>query len=677
KMQKAVQERDYPTMALYAAGIYALYKSIEKLSGGKDSEIRKWMMYGVAAYAGHRFLQNAGYDLLKMSGFKDRDYEVAGTPFEIMDKYIKNKPEYKDFDYEIAFRCSEVKLTTMDKLLSKAHKKGDYFIHPSAFPGIFPNLSKEYAFEMGLGEHGLKDNVGMSNKKFTAAQREYIRVGKQLYLTAKALRTIYNETLYQDENSDYHNIPYEEAIKDPTRKFAKVVHLLFAARTYNTPDAETPIFERSIEEAEKHLSDIFKGEEIVEAALGSGHFSGTLKGFPVVFVKDGESYKVYLRNDYKDKRNPGNKYTEVPLSGPNTASRASTAMRAVDSRMAELMAPLQNAGGRVLTQPGYVDGRWQTEIQLPAATEFGVANGQKRIGVLTPREDGKGLVFKVEGTNVRINIDQGIGRQFDGAIAVLPKIMNQTEFKALHVFSNGRRLSIKDATPGDKKLTLLIGKNRFELEVEYDNTADSFSIVGAQERTLLKSASFANEYIDALGADDNFELNDTVNDWKQLIEKSAPENFVSYFFKALAQETSNGQLDGINLDLISGSVPEYFATMILDSSRNEAYQRLRRRIKGCTTLAQVETARREELQDFNDRLKGLYNKISAENARLGRAGKTWDRDEFMARVIDPIRSSSSISERYSSSRADLEYLVYKLSLPGLSSVNCLIRLLQN
>ncbi len=676
KFRKAIRERDYATAGMYALGVWAIYRSIKELTAGKEGVTVKWIAYGLAAYTGHVFLKNAGYDVLKLAGFRDQDYEVKGTPLEAVDNILKSNPMYRkmaeDIDYPILLKVSEVNLVDLDDLFEKSNTKGIQFIHPTEFPNIFPDLAKKAGFTTGITGGGLNDYTGESNEKLTPSQKEYIRVGKQLYKIALAMRSVYNETLKKD-NSNYKGISYRDAIQTDTRKLGKVRHLIGAVQDY-APTHERSLFTEKAKETEARLAAAFNGKDAVlhlDIASGkNGHYAGFIRGFPVVFVDTGNAYRIYLKNQYRGVDAPGTNHVgEVPKEGPHDGVAADTVLRGVEQRMHELLGPFL-PGGRALSPmasdyPKFVRGQWVREVELPGASEFGIA-ASKTEAVLIPHKDGKGITLKV-GDKVRIDVNEAIAKQYPVSIALLPKIYSQQEFHALKVLANANQLKIEDATPGDKIVTLLVGGGDTPVNLKYNDTSKKFEFVTAtDEKALIQSGNFANEYIKALEGDEYFELNKNIAILTELIGSSAPQNFVAYFFKAIAQETNKSPLDGLNFDLTSGSVPENFASMILNVSKAETMARLSREIAKAENLKDVESARINILQDFNSRIESIIKRLEQENTNLIKGDDSWERDSFMSAIVDQIRSASSESRTYSDSRADFEYLVYKLNLPGIT-----------
>lgn len=686
--QKAIRERDYATAGVYALGIYALWQTVGKKIFGDDHhaggdaahkgfDYKKWLLIGAAAYCGNKFLKNAGYDVLRMAGLKNIDAEVKGTPMENLQN-ILSQNEYaeqmKDLDYGLVLRMSDQRLTTLEDLYQQSNKNGIQFIHPREFPAIFPDLKNVWSFKMGIGEQGLKDYVGMSNTKLSPNEKEYISVGQQLYKLALAMRVTYDNTLHKDHD-EYKGKTYEDALSNSTLKNSKVRHLMEATSDYTARDAGGLFSGKKLQEVAAKLRE--GTDKVLEnngftlgSELGAGHFEGKLRGFPVVVVVDKDGYRVYLRNQYGKTYNkmPGRNFKLIPFEGAGMKRGADEVLDMVNKRMADLLKPLQGIRGRNQSVPKYVNGLWECDVTLPGSAEFKI-NAVSTKAIITPDAFGDGVTIQTE-NGVRIDLNEEISKQNPVEVALIPKIYSQKEFHALKVFANADLLRIRDDKPGDGGLvTLLIGKNRLKLDVKFDASTNKFSIVHTPpmlppEQQLIQNPAFAQEYIEALDADEHFELNKNIRNLTELIKKSAPEGFVKHFFTSLSQQNATSAVSGFNLDTLSGSIPENFTDMVLKTSKTEVMERLRRAISKSSTLEEVEEARKTIIQDFNDRLVGIGKVIGEENVKLEKEGEKWDRDKFSARVIDRIRKASCISNAYAFAKSDFEFMVYKLPLPG-------------
>jgi hypothetical protein len=668
KFSKAIREKDWATAGIYALGIYAIYKTMSKLKdtdgGGKALT---WLTYGAAAYAGTIFLENAGYDVLSMAGFRNKDYMLKGTPLAVMKQVLQQQPGMQnvaeDLDYGIAMKMAEVNLNDLHSLYEESNQNGIRFIHPYQFSKIFPDLAGEWTFGKTMGQGGLKDYVGSSNENLKPGQRRYIETGKQIYNLAVAMQAIYEGTLMKD-HPEYKAIPYEQIINDPTIKMGKVRHLLGAIAPYGIDRQKNGLVSSDkFEEARATMREAFGAEygfKIDTQPNENGDYLGTLMDYPVVFVPVDGAYRIYLKSDYEGKL-PGLKYiAELPIEGKNAPAEAQKAIKAVSARMGELLGYYKFAGNSL---PIYQNGGWQADVTLPGVAEFDL-NDSGSVAELVPDPDGNSVSVKLS-NGIQITVDQEIAKLYPATAALLPSIIGQPEYRSLSVFAGAKQLKIVDPVANDGQITLLIGKDRKELELFYDPSTKTFLTIDEdKEKELIQSSGFSDGYVDALKENKSFELNVTAEKFKNLVKESAPEGVVTNFFGSLLEPNGPSPVKGFS-NRFSGDVPGNFAAMVIETSKIEVMEKLRRRAQGAESFKELEVIRDEVLQDFNDKLKSIYDETVAKNNELKLKDDNWDPTLFSAMVIDQVRLASSESNAYSESRIDFEQMAYTLDLPGI------------
>jgi|GEM_PF-4535796 len=653
-LQKAAQDRDYATLGIYAVGAYALWKTLgSKLfgddhgHGGGDHgghggiNWKNWALIGAAVYGADKLLKNAGYDVLKMAGFKGMDAEVKGTPLESMKGILAQSQyseEMKDFDYGIALTMSESKLSDLNKMMLDANKSGLHFIHPREFPALFPDLKDSWPFKMGQGEGSLKDYVGMSNTKLGGKEREYIRVGQQLYKLALALPVIYEKTLYKDHEK-YKGLSYDKMLADPSRGNLKVRHLMEAVSQYAPETAAGGLFSskkpQEIEEklrngTGKVLGDAGFTLDTAELQPGSGHFAGQLKGFPVVIVAVKEGYRVYLQNDYNDKKAynsaPGTKFTLIPAEGSGMERAAKDATAKVDARMKELMKKLKDEN-RTIGDLKYESGQWKTVTEFKGAADLGV-DPSKVPTLITVDELGKTIRLD----NGEPTADRYLER------VVLGRLLDQGEFHALRYFGAVKRLGI-NKTPGtnDGVCTLLIGKNKnISAEIKYVNGRFEFKNP-ADEKTMLASSGFKEEFRDALSEDEK--LNEVTKNWEKSIS-AAPSDYLKNFVRHIPDIFTRATLDnpfrGLSLDMIDGSVAKKYALNLIEAQKSLILAKVAAGIDGAQSLADVSKKVGQLYTPEIDKLNAVSNDFNRLVVQHEKDGKNVTEQEFNEAVISKI-----------------------------------------
>lgn len=654
-IQKAVAERDYATLGIYAVGAYAIWQTLgKKLFGGGDAhggdhgahgggvDFKKWLMIGAAVYGADKLLKNAGYDVLKMAGFKGMDAEVKGTPLESMNNILSQSQyaeEFKDLDNGIALTMSETKLTDLNELMLDANKSGVHFIHPRQFPALFPNLKSVWPFKMGQGEQGLKDYVGMNNTKLSASEREYIRVGQQLYKLAMALPIVYEKTLYKDHEK-YKGLDYKKMLQDPVRGTLKVRHLMEAVGQYAPEGVTGGLFSgkkpQEIEEKLRNGTGKVLGEngftmDTVELQPGSGHIAGQLKGFPVVVVATKSGYRVYLQSDYGDKKGynaaPGTKFTLIPLEGAGMERAAQDAVGKVDARMKELMKKLQDTNKNI-SDLTFASGQWKAITKFKGAEDLDVAESDVSTKV-TVDELGKTL---------RLDDGESTSDKYLERI-VIGKLLDQTEFHALRYFGAVKRLGMSKV-PGsnDGVFTLLIGKNKsVSVDIQYKAGRFDFKDPAQKDKMFASGSEFKEEFKSALGEDEK--LLEVTKNWEKAIS-AAPSDYVKNFVKHIPDIFTRATLDnpfrGLSLDAIDGSVAKNYAMSLIEAQKGLILAKLASGIDGSASLADISKKVGQIYTPNIDKLNSLSNDFTRLTVQHEKDGKNVTDEEFNEAVISKI-----------------------------------------
>ena len=663
KFTQAIKDHDWATAGLYCLGIYAMYKSYKSLSQENQDSVKKWLFYGVAGYCGYVFAKNAGYDILKMAGLRDDDAEVRGTPMEAI--AAMNLPEAEDLDYDIVLRMSEVKIGDLNDLFKEANRNGQNFIHPKQFPQIFPDLARIGYFPMGIGEQGLADNTGNMNKKLTPKQREYIRVGQQLYKLMLVLRAAYGKTLEKEEGKTF-----EKAMEDKVLRESKIRHFCAVFGLYAFPTYEAGImFNRTLEKAKEQLAVAFDayGDSKIGFSLSEaekdvskkpGIYKGAVMGFPVYFVysvKD-KNFKVYLANDFGGEDVPGKKYiAEIPLEGaPKQKAEVGKVVTAVTNRMDYLLRLVKTN----TEKPKFDGDSWTAKVKVPGNPEFDIAESET-LATIIPRDDGNGLTITMENGSVPFDLDAHNAERIPLSITLLQGLFRNPDTEALKPFNNANRLAVNDPVPGDQKFNITVANLAPSLEISYDKLTKKFTIVGGEE-ALVMNKEFGDAYVDALDADPNFALTNLINDLEKTMTVNCPTSVLSHVWDMITGGLPSGPVS------ISG-VPANYARMVLQNAKQTLLARLQKSLEGKKSLKDVEYQRKFILEDGYNRLSNVLQSINDKNSQLANSGEGWNQDEFM-RMLDMVRLSSTISSAYAYAQTEMEQAIYKLDLPG---VNCL------
>lgn len=632
EIQKAVKNRDYATMAVYGAGAYAIYKCYQEWFGGdKGGTIKKALMIGGALYAGNIFMQNAGYDVMKMMGLKDQNEEVEGTPLASL--FNLNMKETEGLDAKVVLRMSEVNVKDLYGEFQKVPKDGYGFIDPNQFPSIFPEFRGVPSYNLGLGEKGLNDYIGNADNKMSGRRREYVKMGNQLYILALSMRSAYEKTIQAESG-----VPFEKALEDPTIGKGKVRNFLEVIEAHAPSSLDAP---KDLDKVEGALKGAFDGDvgfSLDRFAEKAGHYQGTLLSYPVVYVYDSssKSYRVYLKPNYGGKDEPGTGFmARIPAdpASPTAKLEGAKALAKVEDKVEELV----KKNGKNDYAVKLEDGKWYATVKF----------GSKAFGI-EERTIKNEVTFGPLGDVVNFDNEKNA---LEGAI--LDKIMNQPEFAPLRPFANTKRVEIKNVDDKKKECSLIVGKSKIAFSLKFEK--DKFVEAGSTE--ALKNPLFVKDYIEALNEDGGFEINTLVKEIESEFKEGIPENYVSHFINSLTGEVNPDALDGFNLDIISGAAPEKFSQVILQSTKATAMYRLRSALYDAKKIGDIDTIRDKSLADMKTSLQSVLDVLRSHE-------EDWDRGEYMARVIDPLRKAGSISNEYSKHRAQVEGKVYSLALPN-------------
>lgn len=648
KFQEAVRDRDYVTAGMYIAGIWAIYKSYKKLSDGPNGDKAiKWLTYGAAVYAGNIFLKNSGIDIMKKLGMKDAEAEVMGTPLESLGRL--KIPQAKDIDYAVYLRTSEMKLASLHEKYEISNGKGVRFIDPALFPDEFPQF---------------KNKIPSDQEK----DHEYRRVGEQLYLVIHCLELGYDKTLKVDQGMEkYYQKDFKDVIyNDPVLKDSNVRQLTGILIRYAPAKYEKSLFEpEAIKKARERFQEVFAktdmGAHLDLAPLDKEKHivGGEIMKMPIVVVTDptAKRYKIYSKKDYNDKKGSIHSSKElgsIPFAGDATSDLADLRSN-ITQHVINLVNPISSTGGRVIVPPKYDRGKWIGKIQVPGAAKYDIAAHDGNIEIM-PREDG-GISIHIDGSPVDLNVDYLMDQGFPVAGVLLANMVSSDDMAALRGIYGSGKLRFSKELGNDSS-----GNPKFEITacgekipVTYDKTAKKFSIELADQEKLLQNSLFRREYSESLANSPNIkELFDKLGD----LVKDAPEEFHLYFFSGLKGWVTGATLDspfrGVNLDVISGSLPDYYTHSVLEAKKLSLMYALEGRLANSKNFAEAWSAETEVWTDAIAELKALSNTLLQTSTDLEVKGDKWKQDNFITSIVRPLQRAGLKSRTYGSSLDDFE-----------------------
>jgi len=537
--------------------------------------------------------------------------------------------------------------------------QGIGFIDPKNFPETFPLMAAIPAFRMGIGEGGIDDPAGMSTENLSSSQKEYLRVGQQVYKIALSLRTAYNKTIRVSADGKYKDVDYEEFIHEDVRKHGTVRHLLAAILPLARKEYDPGVLSSAeVGPAREHVSRAFEGlseKPVFSSVSGKpGHFRATIKGYPVVFVRADDHYAMYLASDYKAEGAPGRPAVEIPYTEdikdplPSSAKvQAEKALIEVDKKVEDLLSYLETSGRRA-DDIRYENGRWLARVGYPAMAGFRGLPAGSFDAEINFSENGRSAWVEYERGGLRMRISPEMAQEDPNRFRVLTLLMQSETTRPLAVFSYVDRLRIKEMDENAGTVTVVVG-NGIEIPLAYVN--DDFEIVGgaSAEETLLDER-FAEAYIDALNNDPKFVMNKHLDDIKNLLS-DVDESWFVHFWDSLFGSKYHDNV-GTPIDSMSGSIPEYFAYMVADVSKFQVLQKLRQRIVDADSLSELNDLRTDTISQVDASFSQIKGVLAREkNSDLSRM-------DFETRILGPLRAAAGESDTIAIRKKHLETNIY-------------------
>ncbi|MBI2634160.1 hypothetical protein HYW82_00635, partial [Candidatus Peregrinibacteria bacterium] len=631
--------------------IWAIYKTYKAF--GHDIEktgIGKYLILGVAIFCANEFSKNAGYDIGKKLGLKEDDAEVRNTPMASLGRL--NIPESKDIDAVVLLKSSDLDMEDLHAEYLKTHPGGDEaadrFIDPTNFTEAFPEFIDRTISD--------KDH-----------DKNYRHVGQQLYLIAHVLRKAYEKTLMIDEKQPYYNVIFEDALKLPGLKDTKIKHFLGVMLEYKPNEEKGRIWEpAAIKKAKERVQGVLDGTGM-GGSFDLGVFNmdnkevagGEIMGFPIVLVPDPDNkvYLIFPRKEYMDKKGlppSTDALGQIPYEG-DAGTNVNDLEKNITAGVEKLVAPLYSASGMIVVDPHYEDGRWQMEIALPELVKYGI---QSKTSVAEIHFNNGMVSVETAEQPMLINLDYFENQRFLGAGVLLAHLVHQKNMQILSPLYQDQARKIRFVEDDPMKAAFKIEIAGKQIDVQY-NQATGFSIDADTQKALLKDEQFRHEYMDAVFATER--VNKPFEELRKLFtDDRLPEDFHIYLFKGMKAWFTEFTVDepqrGLSFDFVSGSVNEYFAEGVLNSQREILKYSLMRGIKSANTFEDATNIETATLNDALIKLESVYKIAQQRTTELKSQGKSWNRNDFIAEIVLPLRESTNKSHTYTNTMDELENL---------------------
>ncbi len=677
KFKKAIRERDYATAGIYVVGIYALYKSYKSLSPDKQGKVGKILMFGAAAYAANHFAETAGYDVLEKLGLRNPEHDVEGT-FMAELAFLDIK-EAEKIDYSIFLKTSNLPLEDLYREYKVANKNGIHQIDPEKFSGFEPFKEFRRGKDSEYKEH----------------------VAKQLYLITHVLSLGYEKHIGSKKPSnnpgeELFGKSFEEALDEPRLKGTKVRNLMAELAEYSTPPAEVGYFEpEMMKRTRERFEEVFPTSEgyafDVDKQIDEARKSmrARLKGFPIVIVPDTKNndYVIFSSKDYYDAGGSvawSSSIGRIPIEGDLSDTDKNDILDNVDSKMQEMLTPISNAGGKIITKPEFNGTNWVAKVEIPGASQRGIQGGT---GEAIISIDEKGLLMiDIPSMDLSVNINYFIDQNYPYVGPLFTKMANYRDIDGggkddLRVLAPFFNVGLVDyVKPGAGSETNDDGTGKYidiirvagkTIEVTHirekkdpkdqnSEIIDKFIISEEDQAKLLQDHSFRTEYVKLYTSQSN-EFRQTFDELEALLDQ-VPEEFHWYIFSGLkgwfTGATSDRPFEGVSTDFLTGTMPENYAQATLDMAEQRMKYAMLGAMSNSTKFSDVDDFEAKYWSDGLSRMRSTFDSISDEVINYDLKGDAIERQVAMERIINAIQHAGSNSMAYTDHLVDFEAKVF-------------------
>lgn len=664
-VMKAVQERDYPKIALYAVAAVAFYKLYDQLSKSSSTHaatLKKFALYGTAAYCA---LAIFAPDYLKTALGKGTNIDIKGSAYATFDTLLKRDPKA----YEKGIRVG-----LMAKL-SNAPVKG-------LFGAIVPG-SANYDQEATARGMIHLDNPAIAHLfdpdlvrakppadyagPFSSKQKLYRETSMQLFATVQGLMTMYNQNMYAKEKKDF-----KQKYVDTNDEYTlhDVVVLLNAFAPSYKPMLWSQELTLKAREDLTGKGGMFGENEKKEYGIwiqesspkGANYLTGRFEGFPIVIKLDqtaeGEKYLFYLANDADEGAFPLATYT---VGNPDSAGVAIRLLsQSVQTRMDQLLRGVITSGLEGTNGLKFDGAQWKGKITLAGVEKFDIPPTERDV-VATVYPDGQAVKVDWVGSKAPIVVDEMAAKECHYGPRVINEVVAQEEFNALNVFLVDNRIRFKDIKESPTDFLLLL-PNEMQLTLRYDRGTKKYSVADkTEELRLVQDPMFREAYVQTFSKQNFEKLFKDMEDYVSLM----PESHFMYFFEGAAQWFKDPKLDrwvNPDADVFSGSIRDYYTFMVIRTQKMALEESLRSAVYSATSLADIEV-QKAIVYDRVSRMKAAYEGMKEAEHSSGRS--SWERDEYMLKIIGPLKSAGSVSNEYAYSLKRFEFSIFsELDLRG-------------
>lgn len=611
-MAKSVRDRDWATMALYAAGIWGTYKLFKD---SKDTSVmgfvKKMLPYVGVAALGLKVAGDNGFDVLEKIGLTNMFADVEGTSLEVLMKMDGLAAQGK----VSADTMLSVSRVSMKELWMA--RQGSHTVSAAEAPGFINPL------ELAPGVYNetfgsLAGNLAERRKN----NKQYDRVGTELFALSGMVEEAYNKTMGKvGSGSKYAGVPFHEVMQGELGS-SSIIDFAEELKKY----VNYKVDDKGEKEMSKRLTAVLGGRNLGLGSLNRAKVGteevivSSVAGLPIVVTETGDGYKIFDRAAYEaDLAN-----ATALLVVPRDEEVGDTALAQFDERVkakaqAKIEAALPGAKGKLK----WSGDSWSYEKSGdPRLSNFGITAKNVEVKVLILPN---GKVEEVEETG----LENG---------EILKKLAADIKSPTLDLFRRNKAAKfVEFKQAGSDWLAVLeIAGKKFEVGLD----ASSKLAIKAGEKELVESKEFRAKYLELIKSDSSVEFKASLDNIMKKLEATDEES-IEHVSKTITGQAGDKE-QSIGEELGEGSINEPKVKQLIELLKYQVYLKLDKALGGGSgTIADFEKNAGDYLAEVEKKLSMVTNRLNSRDPNDNMA-----QNEFRNDVLDPMIESACVSPSY-------------------------------
>ena len=656
-LKKAVHDRDWPTLAVYAgiaAAGYYFYK--EYFSGTKGGTMKRMLMWATVGYGAMYLADKAGYDLFETFGIEDEFADIEGTSLENL-MYLKipeadqSSPEGEHFEAETLMRSGNVSLKDMMAAYNESNRGGIQQIDPGKFSHL-----KEFEDYRKPKKEGDK-------------KRE--KLGHELYLLAKGLQTAYDKTMRLEEGSAFYGQSIEFALEDDMFSLSTVKSFADGLSLYVQKPLEEYYFSTNEDQKlRSRFAEVFSGKEIgaemKPTTINKQYVPGNIMGYPVVVSfapnpknKDEGVYHIFARDDYEKNKGQINQMKElgtIPSSGSSedVAVNIAEIKTNISSVVTDKMSKIKSAGEKTYTaEYDPQTQEWYTNVEIKGNPDFDVAD-QTVKGEIVISDTG---VISIENDSLGVLYSSGATEGFENPVEniIISRASGESDLKVLAPLHSKGKINFVKYIEGTSKVVISIAGTQVELEYvsNGDGTGD-YKMTESEQKKLLENPQVQLDYAEALMDQEN--ISRVFENLEGAVE-GADESFIFNLYYAVPELASKIYTGAKDLDfspilgatdVLNGSIKDYFSLYVITSKENFLKYSVMGNMRNSNNFQEFDSAKDQSVNGVISQLESIYEQFTQNKDEISE-----NSDKFMTEFVDPLKRAS-VSASYFDMTSEIE-----------------------